>query len=137
MNRKRGFTLVESIAVLAIIGVLYAILRPVLLRPTLFTRLPIAPLDFHNATLQTVVARLDDELSKHQRRTLSRVLWETPTLKKRKVSLHTRSILPLGAIFKMLEHNAQIRFDTGGLCGSCGGPIAPITVRDAKNLRAK
>ena len=136
-QKHRGCTLIESLVILVIIAVLYLVLRPVFTRPVMFTRLPIAPLNFHGTPLQTVVARLDSELLKHQRGTLHRVRWESATLKNRQVTLQTQSALPLGSVFKLLEANAQIHFDTGGLCGTCGGPIAPIMVRDLRIKAAR
>lgn len=127
---RRGFTLIEEVVVVVILAILAAILWPAVTRPTSFTKLPISPLNFQSAELQTVVAKLDQELRKHKRKTLSRVRWEREELKHRKVTLSTQEALPLRAIFQLLEQKAKIKFDTGGLCGTCGGPIAPIVVQD-------
>lgn len=135
--RRTGITLIEGIIVVAMLAVLAAVLWPVVTRPTPFTRLPISPLNFRNAELQTVVAKLDQELRKHNRQTLSRVRWEKEELRHRRVTLNTQEELPLGAIFPLLEQTARIKIVTGGLCGTCGGPLGLIVVRDLNRAHAR
>ncbi len=106
------------------------ILRPVLHRPTYFTRYPVAPLHLENAELQAVTARLDQELSRRGFRTFGRLKWESERLKRRRLSLDTRRTLPLRRVLDHIEEAAGVRFDYG-LCGTCGGTTSGIRVRDA------
>jgi hypothetical protein len=68
---------------------------------------------------------------------LSQAVWPNESLKHRVVSLDTAEELPLKDVLAQLENNAQIRFDYGGWCGTCGESMGRIRILDTTRKAAR
>jgi hypothetical protein len=131
MKLKR-ITLVEGLVCLAIIAVLAALLLPAIQpRTVTYTNVAIPPLTFDQAELEQVVNQLDVQMQNKGRRSMAHVLWQSDELKHRRVTVRTSKEMPLRQVLRVVEENAGIKFDDSGKCGTCGGPISTLRIRDA------
>ncbi len=131
MKLKR-ITLVEGLVCLAIVAVLAALLLPAIQpRPVMYTKVTIPPLNCDKAELEEVMNELDAQMQNKGRRTLARVVWQSDDLKHRRVTVQSSKEMPLGQVLRVVEENAGIEFDDSGKCGTCGGPISTLRIRDA------
>ena len=130
--KRRGFTIIEAVVILVILGILAAILYPVMRpRPLTWSKTPMPPLSFKNAELQTVVTKLHQELYKKRKMSfLKDTKWEKQNLKGRRITFETRQGLTLKQVFAVIEKKAGIVFQGGGSCGTCGLPMGSLTIID-------
>lgn len=128
--KRRGFSVVEAVAVVAIIGILAAILYPVLRRrPLLWSRTVMAPQHFRNAELQQVVLQLHRELfEKRKMSFLNGTRWENPGLRHRRITFDTTQEMTLKEVLALVEKKGGIAFQGAGSCGTCGYAVGALTV---------
>lgn len=137
MTRK-GITLIEIIVVLAIIGILAAILFPAFTRSSSpFYNAHIPPQQFKQVPLESVMAHLNRGLEVSRRKAskssvpyLKKIEWQNEALKRRRVTLSTKTRMPLKEVLEELEKVAQVEIDFGPERGRHEGFAGPTTIRD-------